>query len=172
MKSISSCHHGAKCAGKCVDLGLLLLRLGAGIIFVLHGWIKLFGESGVDGFAGFLGALGVPAAAFMAWALSLLEFVGGIALIAGIFVTPVAALLAIEMLVAFFLTKKTLPKGDLDIALFAMMLALALAGGGAYVLWKGKRGCSSCKNNTCTCSAKSAAPVCPSCKNSPCSCTK
>ncbi|MDO8622155.1 MAG: DoxX family protein [bacterium] len=135
MKSMFTCAHGGSCAGKCVDCGLLVLRIGLAVIFIYHGWGKLFGNApGIGGFTGMLTNLSVPLPAFFAWVVSLLEFFGGIAVLVGVFVRPIAALLAINMLAAFFLVKKGLPAGDPDLALFAMAVALALAGGGAYAL--------------------------------------
>ena len=139
MKSMFTCSHGGSCAGKCVDCGLLVLRLGLAVIFIYHGWGKLFGGApGIAGFTGMLTSLGVPLAAFFAWVVSILEFFGGIAVLIGVLVRPIAALLAVNMLVAFFLVKKGLPAGDPDIALFAMAAALALAGGGAFSLMRGR----------------------------------
>jgi len=40
--------------------GLAVLRLVLGLILLVHGWDKLFGEAGVAGFAGGLAALGIP----------------------------------------------------------------------------------------------------------------
>lgn len=108
--------------------GLLVLRLAAGVIFLLHGWSKL---QGIDGVEGFFGTLGIPLPGFMAWVVALVEFVGGILLIAGLWVRPAAVLLAIVMLVAFSTAKKfSLPQGDPDLALLAISIALALMGPG------------------------------------------
>ena len=45
------------------DVGLLMIRLMLGVVFVFHGSQKLFGlfgGPGIEGFAGFLGQLGAP----------------------------------------------------------------------------------------------------------------
>ena len=139
MKSLFSCAHGGSCAGKCVDCGLLVLRIGLAVIFIYHGWGKLFGGApGIAGFTGMLTTFSVPLPAFFAWVVSILEFFGGIAVLLGVLVRPIAALLAVNMLVAFFLVKKGLPAGDTDVALFAVAAALALAGGGAFSLMRGR----------------------------------
>jgi putative oxidoreductase len=78
------------------DLGLAILRVVLGVIFIAHGAPSLFG--GMDGTAAFLASLGIPLPLFAAWAVRLLEFVGGICLVAGFLVTPVALLLAVEMM--------------------------------------------------------------------------
>lgn len=133
-----TCEHGGPCSGKCVDLALLVLRVVAAAIFIFHGYGKLFGAPGIEGVTGFFGSLGVPAAGIAAWVVALLEFAGGIGLLLGILVRPLAALFAIEMATAFFLVSRALPKGDLELALFGISLALALAGGGAFALMRGK----------------------------------
>lgn len=83
------------------ELGLAIVRVVTGVIFVAHGAPKLFG--GVGGTAGFLDQLGVPIAGFFAWVVTLLEFFGGIALILGLVVVPVALLLSVHMLTGIIL---------------------------------------------------------------------
>ena len=118
------------------DEALLLLRVVLGVVFIIHGYDKLFGEFGVAGFAGFLTKLGVWWPLFFAWVVSLVEFFGGIGVLLGILTRPLALLIAIDMIFAFYLTKKGLPKGDVDFALFGIAAALVLAGSGKYALWK------------------------------------
>lgn len=114
---------------------LLVLRLAAGIIFVMHGWDKLTpGGIEIAGFADMLTKIGWPVLPlFFAWVVALTEFVGGIALILGIFTRPAGVLLSIVMLVAWGMAKKfALPAGDADFALLSIALALAMVGPGSY----------------------------------------
>ncbi len=83
------------------DLGLAILRVVVGVIFVAHGAPKLFG--GMEGTAGFFGSIGIPLPLVAAWAIALLEFLGGLALIVGLLVTPVSLLLAVHMFVGIVL---------------------------------------------------------------------
>jgi putative oxidoreductase len=78
-----------------VDLSLLVIRLVAGVAFMIHGWGKIqnpFGWMGPDGFA---------PGVFQALA-ALSEFGGGLAWILGL-LTPLASLgIASTMAVAFY----------------------------------------------------------------------
>jgi len=142
MLQYLKCENG-KCQDKVwLDEALLLLRVVLGVVFIIHGYDKIFGAAGVAGFSGFLIKLGVWQPIFFAWVVSLVEFAGGIGILLGILTRPLALLAAIDMVFAFYLTKKGLPKGDLDFALFGIAAALALSGSGRYALWRS----SCCKN--------------------------
>lgn len=80
----------------------LPLRLILGFGFLYHGYPKLFSSQGHEMFLGMLQGIGVPAAGLMAWVVGIVELLGGLALIAGAFVTVASALLMIDMLVALF----------------------------------------------------------------------
>lgn len=106
--------------------GIALLRVVTGIIFLMHGQQKLF-EFGIGGVTGMLTGLGFPAPGFMAIVLTLVEVVGGIALIVGAFTRIAAILVAIDVLVAFFLVH--LPNGFfVSNGGFELVLILATAG--------------------------------------------
>ena len=80
----------------------LPLRLIIGFGFVYHGFPKLFSAGGHDMFVGMLQSIGVPAAGMMAWAVGSVELLGGLALMAGAFVSIASIPLIIDMLVAMF----------------------------------------------------------------------
>ena len=79
--------------------GALPLRLVLGPVFAVHGAQKLFGF-GLAGTADFLGSLGVPLPTVAAAGLIAVELLGGVALLLGAWTRIVAALLAVDMLVA------------------------------------------------------------------------
>jgi putative oxidoreductase len=119
------------------SLGLLVLRLVFGAIFIAHGAQKVF----VFGFAGVGGSfaeMGVPMAEIVGPIVGLLELVGGILLVIGLGTRIVGILLAINMIVATILVH--LPSGifaseggyELTLALAAAALALALTGAGKF----------------------------------------
>ncbi len=137
------------------DIGLFLLRLTLGGIFVGHGVLKLFPENGgIDGFAGYLSSIGVPGPAYpMAIAAVATEVGGGALLILGIFPRLAGAGLAVTMLVAilfvhwkngFFMARSATEGGgvangfEYALALFTMSLHILLAGGGKLSLLRAK----------------------------------
>lgn len=131
------------------DIGLLLLRLGLGVIFVAHGGQKLFGWWGGRGLAatvqGFETGLGIPAP--LAYLAVFTEFFGGLAVIVGVLARLAALGLGVTMIVAmakvhlahgFFLANPSKPDAgsgiEFNLALLAMSLAVLLAGPGRLAI--------------------------------------
>jgi putative oxidoreductase len=85
-----------KALEKLKPLALLLLRLGLGIIFVFHGYPKLFTHTreAMQGFA----HMGFPV--YFVYVAGVFEFFGGLCLILGLFTRTAGLLLAAEMSVA------------------------------------------------------------------------
>jgi|SRR5580704_16143422 putative oxidoreductase len=78
--------------------GTAVLRVVVGVIFLMHGWQKL--SQGFHDVGGFLGSLGIPLPGLAAVVLTLVELLGGIALILGLLTRYAATFLAVDMLVA------------------------------------------------------------------------
>ncbi len=115
------------------DLALLLLRIGVGVVFIVAGWGKL---TGIEGVQGFFGDLGIPLAGMMAWVVAIVEFVGGLMVLTGLYAKIPNLLLAVIMVVALFTTKLggEFSAARVDILLLLMTLALAILGSGKYSL--------------------------------------
>lgn len=125
------------------NFGLLALRLAVGAVFIYHGWLKLADmPMAIEMFSG----MGIPAAAFFAWLVALIEFVGGLAMVLGVCVKTFSLLLALVMLIALFLVHTSLPyaSAELPIMLLGATLALHGTGAGEWRLMK----------NECACEAK------------------
>ncbi len=129
------------------DLGLFILRLAAGIIFLVHGWPKLNPNSpmkGPAGFGGFLKQMGVPMPIFFGWVVALLETLGAVLLILGLGTRVLAVLFAIDMLVAILVAKMRVMKvgfsaqqatgWEFDFILGAVALSLLFTGAGNIAL--------------------------------------
>jgi len=88
--------------GRYRNIGLLILRLGIGAMFVFHGAPKIFGGpakwEGVGKAAGIFGLGFAPV--FWGFMAAVSEFVGGFALVLGLFTREFSALLVITMTVA------------------------------------------------------------------------
>jgi putative oxidoreductase len=132
------------------ELGLAILRVVLGVILISHGAAKLFG--GMEGTIGFFGSLGIPLPVVAAWVVALLEFFGGIALLVGLFVTPIALLLAIHMLGAIVLVHA--PNGfyvigpgsggiEFNLIMIASLLMLVFGGPGLAAIDSRRAGASS-----------------------------
>ncbi|MDQ6887728.1 MAG: DoxX family protein [Gemmatimonadota bacterium] len=120
------------------DIGLLVLRVALGIIFVAHGGQKIF-VMGLAGTAGMFARMGIPLPSLMGRAIALLEFGGGLALIFGILTPIVALALALDTLGAVVMVKAKggffAPRGaEFELILCAASLALGLTGGGSLSL--------------------------------------
>jgi putative oxidoreductase len=80
------------------DWMLVPLRLMIGFGFAAHGYAKL--SRGPESFGTILQTMGVPQPHFVAWVTTLTELIGGISLMAGAFVAPLALPLAVIMITA------------------------------------------------------------------------
>lgn len=111
---------------------LSVLRIVAALLFMAHGTQKLFGFP----------ASANPAPAFLTlyWFAAVLELVGGLLLVLGLFTRPVAFVLSGEMAFAYFMSHAprnffpTVNGGDAAILFCFVFLYLSVAGGGAWSL--------------------------------------
>lgn len=120
-----------------VDLGLLILRIGIGIIFIFHGWPKLTG--GVETWTQIgstMSMLGITfAPAFWGFMAAFAEAVGGIFIIFGLLHRLVALMLIFTMIVAVLVhVTASDPFGIYSNALKALVVfvALFITGPGKY----------------------------------------
>ncbi len=118
---------GAGGASAATDLGLLVMRLVAGLgIAFGHGIMKLPPSEGfVKGVVG----MGMPA--FMAWGATFAELGGGILLALGLFTRPAAALILFTMCVALFGVHAQQPFARQELALLYGIIALLFVLGGS-----------------------------------------
>lgn len=117
----------------------LVIRVVVGIVMAAHGLQKLRG--GPAAFGGFLESLAVPFPTFMAYVVTIVELVGGILLILGLFSRWAGLLLTLDLVVAVLLVKVNVgliaaqgAGAELDLALIAGFVTILLAGPGKVSL--------------------------------------
>ncbi len=132
------------------SLGLFIIRLVAGAIFIFHGVSKL---SDMQGTVAFFASLGFGA--FLAWAVALIEVAGGLSLILGLWTKFFGALLAAIMIVAILKVKLAMgfQRAEIDLMLLATSVAVIFSGCGRYSICKlWHRDCKDCdQKNGCAC---------------------
>lgn len=115
---------------------LSVLRIVAALLFLQHGSQKLFGLP-------FPAANGLPAVGTLGWIAGVIELVGGVMLLLGLFTRPVAFILSGQMAFAYFIAHA--PRGlfpistngnggELAIVYCFLFLFLVAAGAGAWSL--------------------------------------
>ncbi len=117
------------------DWGIAVVRLGVGLTFFLHGWQKVF-QSGFPGVTAAFGQMGAPLPEVTGLLVSVLELVGGAALMVGLFTRLISIPLAIDMAAAILIA--VLPaKGnsaplafELELLLFMGAVAMIIGGPG------------------------------------------
>ncbi len=121
------------------NVGLLLIRIALGVVFLYHGLGKF---QDMEGVVKFFSAIDLPV--FLAYLVAIVEFFGGLALLLGVFVEVSASILAIVMFMAIVLTKYAngfagmpgRPGYELDFVLFFALLGVAFLGSGRFAFKK------------------------------------
>ena len=128
------------------EIGTLILRVVLGLTFFIHGLVKF--QGGIENTVGWFSSIGLPG--FLAYGVALLELLGGIALVVGLFSRVVSGLFALTMVGAIvkvklaggFLGNGQMAGYELDLALLAMAVFIAISGSKALaldqVIFKGK----------------------------------
>ena len=123
-----------------IDIALLVLRIGIGIMFIFHGYPKIIG--GIDKWTGLgsygMGSIGIHIfPAFWGFMAAFSEFIGGIMIVLGLYIRHFSFLLFMTMSIA---TASHLASGDgimgasHAIELAVVFLCLFFAGAGNYSL--------------------------------------
>ncbi|WP_342047657.1 DoxX family protein [Bacillus sp. OTU530] len=126
-----------------INIGLLIIRLVIGLLFVGHGAQKLFGwfgGYGLKGTGGWFESIGMKPGVTMALFAGLAEFIGGILFALGL-LTPLAGIL-IAGTMAMAIVKVHAPNGlwatangyEYNLTLLAVAIGIALVGPGQYAL--------------------------------------
>jgi putative oxidoreductase len=125
---------GTSTTGTVSDIGLLLLRVFAGLALAFeHGLGKIPPR---EGFVGMIGGFGFPAPELFAWMSGFAEFGGGILLALGLLTRPAAALIVFNFIVAVIFAHAGDPFGERELPLLFGSVALMylFVGAGRYSL--------------------------------------
>ena len=125
-------------AAQRLAVGLTILRVIVGIIFIAHGAQKLF-VFGLGGVAGAFGQMHIPLPQISGPLVAFVEFLGGIALLVGLFTRFAAILLAIDMVGAIVFVHGRngffLPMGfEYPLLLLTSNVAILISGPGSYAI--------------------------------------
>ena len=126
-----------------INIGLLMIRLVVGLLFVGHGAQKLFGwfgGYGVKGTGGWFESIGMKPGVTMALLAGLAELVGGLLFALGL-LTPLAGIMIAGTMVMAII-KVHAPNGlwstangyEYNLTLLAVAIGVALIGPGQYAL--------------------------------------
>lgn len=125
--------------GKYAETTYALLRIVVGVLFLFHGLSKfgVFSQMTIGGFAGMVGGQ-----VWLAVIVALVETIGGLFLILGVFSRYSATLIALVMVGAWFIVhiksgwNPFANGGELPLVFFFVMLSIAARGPGKWSLDK------------------------------------
>ncbi|MCQ6276091.1 DoxX family protein [Bacillus sp. V3B] len=126
-----------------IDIGLLIIRLVVGLLFVGHGAQKLFGwfgGHGVKGTGGWFESIGIKPGVTMAFLAGLTELIGGLLFASGLLTSLAGIMIAGTMVMA--IVKVHGPNGlwatengyEYNLILIAVTIGVVLTGPGQYAL--------------------------------------
>ncbi|MFA6364865.1 MAG: DoxX family protein [Candidatus Paceibacterota bacterium] len=122
-----------------LHIGLGVIRIAVGAVFLYHGVIKALMMSQT---VGFMGSLGISA--FLTYCVAGSEIIGGLLLVMGLFERYAAGALSVVMVGAMFLvTRQGFP--EYEFILFIILLGLIISGAGQYRISCRCGMCSHCK---------------------------
>lgn len=120
------------------EAGATILRVVLGATFLIHGAAKF--QGGIENTVGFFDSLGLPG--FTAYLVALIELVGGLAMVLGVGTRIISILFAIILAVAIvkvklaggFLGNGQMAGYELDLALLAISIYLAITNKSLFAL--------------------------------------
>ena len=126
-----------------INIGLLIIRVVIGVIFMGHGAQKLFGwfgGYGIKGTGGWFESIGIKPGAAMALLAGLAELIGGILFTLGL-LTPLAGIMIAGTMV-MAIAKVHAPNGlwstengyEYHLIVIAAVIGIALIGPGQYAI--------------------------------------
>lgn len=117
------------------DIAYLLFRVMVGTILTYHGYQKVF-VIGLSNVAGFFGKIGMPVPQLTGPFIGVLELVGGVLVLVGLFTRYLGVIFTIQFIVATYAAWVLIGKGyggsELEFLLLFSSLVLATHGPGKF----------------------------------------
>lgn len=124
-----------------VRLALTLLRSGTALVLIIHGIARAY-LGIVDDFGAGLNQWGFPSGFALAWAITIVEIIGGTAMAAGYLVRPLASWFGFQLVMGIYLVHA--PAGwfvvgagrngvEFSVLLILCLLAIGMTAPAAYV---------------------------------------
>ena len=120
------------------EWSLTALRLVLGLVFIYHGYMKLFVHNGFPATVEFFRMVGIPAAGHAALLVGVVEFFGGLFMVLGLLTRYVSMLQMVVMLTAFFMVHLSQGFNGYKFVLVVMagLLVIMTSGPGKLALGK------------------------------------
>ena len=127
-----------------IDWSLLILRIGVGCLFIVHGSQEafgVFGGTGIQGFACYLSGMGFPQSVLLAHVSAYLKITAGVCISVGLFTKRLLFLLL--MLIFAAVVKVHIAKGafilegdEYKFILYSVLTVLLMLGPGNFSIIK------------------------------------
>ena len=116
--------------------GILFLRLGKALVFVYHGYMKLWAPGGTGRAMDAFAAWGIPLPQISVYLSGGAEFFGGVMIGLGLLTRQASLFLIIDMLVAIFVAHRNDPYGQTEHAIQMLVLSIGtlFSGSGPWSL--------------------------------------
>ncbi len=126
--------------------GVTVLRMAVASVFIIHG-VTRTALGTVGNFGGFLSSSGFPSGVALAWILTLVEVIGGVALVAGVTVRPLALWFGMELAMGivmvhgeegWFVVGAGRNGAEYSVLILACLLVVALTDSASYKVRSGE----------------------------------
>lgn len=117
-------------------VSVFFLRLGVAMVFIFHGYNKLFGPGAPQKMVDYLSRIGMPLPTALAYMAGGAEFFGGIMVGLGLLTRQASLFLIIMMLIAIFFVHRNDPYREMEHAVQMLVLSIGTlySGSGSFSL--------------------------------------
>ena len=117
-------------------VSIFFLRMGVAMVFVYHGYHKLFGSGAPQKMIEYLTRIGMPLPTVGAYLAGGVEFFGGIMIGLGLLTRQASLLVIVVMLVAIFFVQRNDPYREVEHAVQMLVLSIGTlySGSGSFSL--------------------------------------